>query len=95
LAWADSGSNRGPTNFDWHGSPISRETPVTKSYRNTLNVRRFFKAQSGDDFRFDRRFMAWLKDETPKTMGVAADEWLRRREDDGMEALRRYKNKTL
>ncbi len=38
-----------------------------------------FKAQCGDDFKFDRSFMAWLKDGSAKTMGVAADEWLRRR----------------
>ena len=30
--------------FDWHGDPISRATPITKTYRNTQNVRRFFQA---------------------------------------------------
>jgi hypothetical protein len=64
--------------FDWHADEISRATPITKSYRNTQNVRRFFKSECGDDFRFDRPFMAWLKDGAQKTMGDAADEWLRR-----------------
>jgi Domain of unknown function (DUF6434) len=64
--------------FDWHSAPIRRSTPVTTSYRNTQNVRRFFKAVCGDHFRFDRSFMAWMKNGKPKTMGEAAEEWLRR-----------------
>ena len=65
--------------FDWHGGAITRTTPITKSYRNTQNVRRFFKTQCDLDFKFDRPFMAWLKDGGEKTIGDAADEWLRRR----------------
>ena len=64
--------------FDWHADPISRATAITKSYRNTQNVRRFFIRECGDAFRFDRPFMAWLKDGTGKTMRDAADEWLGR-----------------
>lgn len=37
-----------------------------------------FIRECGDAFRFDRPFMAWLKDGVEKTMGDAADEWLRR-----------------
>ena len=64
--------------FDWHGGPITRLTPITKSFRSTQNVRRFFKAECGAGFKFDRTFMAWLKDGKEKTMGDAADEWLLR-----------------
>ena len=64
--------------FDWHADPISRATAITKSYRNTQNVRRFLIRECGEAFRFDRPFMAWLKDGAQKTMGDAADEWLRR-----------------
>lgn len=64
--------------FDWHSDPITRATPINAHYRNTQNVRRFFKSECGDAFKFDRQFMAWLKDGTEKTMGDAADEWLRR-----------------
>lgn len=64
---------------DWHSDAISRETPITKTYRNTQNVRRFFKAECGGAFKFDRPLMAWLKDGGACTMGEAADEWLRRR----------------
>jgi hypothetical protein len=64
--------------FDWHRDPITRNTPVTARYRNTQNVRRFFQSQCGPNFTFDRPFMAWLKNATPKTMGDAVDEWLKR-----------------
>jgi hypothetical protein len=64
--------------FDWHGGDITRATPITTSYRNTQNVRRFFKAECGDQFRFDRSFMAWLKAAVGRTMGDAVDEWRRR-----------------
>jgi len=58
---------------------MTRDRPIDRTYRNTQMVRRFFRAQCGADFKFDRAFMAWLKDGTAKTLGDAADEWLRRR----------------
>jgi hypothetical protein len=64
--------------FDWHRDRITRSTPVTRSYRHTQNVRRFFASQCGPHFKFDRPFMAWLKDGSSRTMGDAADEWKRR-----------------
>ena len=64
--------------FDWHSDPITPETPVTKSYKNTQNVRRFLTAECGPAFRFDRDFMAWIKDGSDKTMGDVAREWRRR-----------------
>lgn len=64
--------------FNWHTDTISRSTPVTASYRNTQNVRRFLKSQCGAGFTFDRPFMQWIKDGTDKTMGDVADEWIRR-----------------
>jgi hypothetical protein len=65
--------------FNWHSDAISRATPIAETYRNTQNVRRFFKAQCGEAFKFDRPFMAWMKDGTAKTIGDAADEWRRRK----------------
>ena len=64
--------------FDWHSDPITRDTPLDRTYRNTQNVRRFLKAECGDGFKFDRPFMAWIKSGAPRTMGDVADEWLRR-----------------
>ena len=71
------------TSFDWHCDRITRRTPITVTYRHTQNVRRFFRSQCGSLVKFDRQFMAWLKDGKQKTMGDAVDEWLRRKRRDG------------
>lgn len=64
--------------FDWHSDAISHKTPITKTYRNTQNVRRFFRKECGDHFKFDRAFMAWMKNADGKTIGDAVKEWRRR-----------------
>ena len=66
--------------FDWHSDKITDSTPVTKTYRNTQNVRRYLKEVCGPDFKFDREFMAWIKNGKPKTMRDVASEWLRKHE---------------
>ena len=66
------------TAFDWHSDHITRKTPIAKTYRNTQNVRRFFKKECGDHFKFDRAFMAWMKRAETRTMGDVVKEWLRR-----------------
>jgi len=66
--------------FDWHADVITRATQVNADYRSTQNGRRFMRSQCGDAFTFDRPFMAWIKDGTPKTMGDVADEWTRRQQ---------------
>jgi hypothetical protein len=73
-----SSRKAGSPAFDWHSDPLTRKTSITTTYRNTQNVRRFFKARCGEHFRFDRQFMAWLKNGKPKTMDDAVKEWLRR-----------------
>ena len=65
--------------FDWHSDPITPDTPVTATYKNTQNVRRFLRGRCGPGFKFDRGFMRWIKDGSKKTMGEVAEEWLRRR----------------
>jgi Domain of unknown function (DUF6434) len=37
--------------FDWYGGMITRATPVTQRYRNPQNVRRFLRAECGEDFK--------------------------------------------
>jgi hypothetical protein len=61
--------------FDWHSEPLRRDTPVTQDYRNTQNVRRFMTGQCGAAFKFDRDFMAWIRNDAPKTMGDVVEEW--------------------
>ena len=63
---------------DWHGSSLTRTTVVDKNYKNTQNVRRFMINECGPDFRFDREFIAWIKNDVPKNLGDVADEWIRR-----------------
>ena len=66
---------------DWHRDPITTDTVIDAGYRNTQNVRRFFKAGHWRSFfTFDRLFMAWY--EIPcggRRMGEAVNEWLRRK----------------
>lgn len=64
--------------FDWHSGTIERYTVIDGTYRNTQKVRRFMLQQCGADFRFDRPFMAWIRNGTPSTMGDVVDEWKRR-----------------
>lgn len=63
--------------LDWHAAPLSRETKVTPSYKNTQNVRRFLRQECGADFKFNRPFMQWIKDGDNLTLGDVADEWTR------------------
>jgi len=61
--------------FDWHGADLTPETRITDSYRNTQNVRRFFKSQVGEGFKFNIEFMAWMKANTGRTLAEACDEY--------------------
>lgn len=64
--------------IDWHNSSLTRSTNVVNDYKNTQNVRRFMVDECGPDFRFDREFMAWIKNDVPKNLGDVVDEWRRR-----------------
>ena len=66
--------------FDWHSNPITATTPVDQQYKNTQNVRRFMLEHCGPGFKFDRAFMAWIRNDTAKTLGDMVDEWQRRNE---------------
>ena len=66
--------------FDWHCNKITDTTPIDESYKSTQNVRRYFKSRCGDHFKFDRSFMAWMKENSGKTMGDAVAEWSRRQQ---------------
>ncbi len=61
--------------FDWHCETLSKKTRLTDSYKNTQNVRRFFKKEIGDHFSFNVTFMAWLKANEGKTLADAIDQW--------------------
>jgi hypothetical protein len=64
--------------FDWHSAPLSRSTVIDNHYKNTKNVRRFLTQECGENFKFDRDLMAWIRSGAPKNLGDVADEWVRR-----------------
>jgi hypothetical protein len=75
---------RPTSRFDWHSAPLTPDTTITDSYRNTQNVRRFFKSQVGDGFKFNIAFMAWMKANTGRTLADALAEF--RRQDAATQA---------
>ena len=61
--------------FDWHKSELTDATVLTDSYKNSQNVRRYFKSRLGEEFKFNIEFMAWLKANSGKTLADACDEY--------------------
>ncbi|GGI25005.1 DUF6434 domain-containing protein [Pedobacter mendelii] len=61
--------------FDWHSESLTDETIITKNYKNTQNVRRYFQSYFGADWKNNRTFMAWLKENQGKTLKNAVDEF--------------------
>lgn len=57
--------------FDWHSADLTPETVITDSYKNSQNVRRFFKAHVGPHFKFNIASMAWMKENVGKTLADA------------------------
>lgn len=72
-----SRSRKPVSRFDWAGAVLTPKTVITDNYRNTRNVRNFFHAQIGDLFRITVSFMAWMKENSGKTLGDAVEEWKR------------------
>lgn len=63
------------SSFDWHSADLGLQTVITDSYKNSQNVRRFFKRHLGDGFSFNIRFMAWMRENTGKTLQDAITEY--------------------
>ena len=61
--------------FNWNSEHISLETKITDNYKNTENVRKFFEEHIGKQFRFNVKFMNWMKSNSDKTMNDAIEEW--------------------
>ncbi|MEM1237225.1 MAG: DUF6434 domain-containing protein [Pseudomonadota bacterium] len=61
--------------FDWHKADLTDATILTDNYKNSQNVRRYFKSRLGDGFKFNIEFMAWLKTNAGKTLADACDEY--------------------
>lgn len=67
---------RAGSKFDWHSETLTKHTVITDSYKNTQNVRRFFKSAVGGHFKFNIAFMEWMKSNTGKTLGDACAAYL-------------------
>jgi hypothetical protein len=61
--------------LDWHSAPLSSSTRIDAAYKNTQNVRRFFKKVIGEHFAFTREYMHYLKTNSGITLGEAAAYW--------------------
>jgi hypothetical protein len=71
------GTKTPTSNFDWNKEKLARQTIITDSYKNTANVRLFFKTEIGSHFSFNVIFMKWMKDHIGKTLDEAIQEWNR------------------
>jgi hypothetical protein len=63
--------------FDWHGAPLTPNTIISDNYKNSQNVRRFFKVHCVEKFHFSIPFMKWMKANTGKKLKDAIIEWKR------------------
>ena len=61
--------------FDWKTESLDYDTVITDNYKNTENVREFFKQSIGCNFKFNVEFMNWMKSNYEKTLGDAVEKW--------------------
>lgn len=61
--------------FNWNTDLLTLNTIITDNYKNTENVRVFFATQLGKRFKFNVRFMNWMKSNEGKTLGDAVAAW--------------------
>lgn len=62
--------------FDWTKEVLSLNTIITDSYKNSVNVRAFFIENIGEHFKFNVRFMNWMKISCGKTLKDAIEQWI-------------------
>lgn len=65
------------SNFDWKNEKLSLKTVLTDNYKNNENVRKFFEQQIGRQFKFNVKFMQWMKINCGKTLKNAIIAWER------------------
>ena len=66
---------RSVSTFDWNTELLTVDTVITDNYKNTENVREFFTKQLGKQFKFNVKFMNWMKTSTGKSLGTAIQTW--------------------
>ena len=75
--WPGDVKTKARSKFDWHSEVLTPETVITDSYRNSQNVRRFFKAHVGPQFKFNIAFMDWMRSNAGQTLADAVAEFNR------------------
>ena len=68
-------SKKATSSFDWKNATLHLQTIITDNYKNSENVRTFFQKEIGKSFKFNVKFMNWMKANTGKTLGDAIDAW--------------------
>jgi len=63
--------------FNWSTEKLGLKTIITDTYKNTENVREFFEEQLGPSFKFNVKFMKWMKEHVGQTLEDAIKEWKR------------------
>lgn len=87
TVWPGDKKSKPVSKFDWHSVELTLETVVTDSYKNSQNVRRFFKAHAGADFKFNIRFMnnirfmKWMRENSGKTLREAVAAYLAQKKE--------------
>ena len=70
---AEPKKSKPKSKFDWHSAELRDDTVITDSYKNTQNVRRYFKTHI-DGFSFSIPLMDWMKANVGKTLSDAVEE---------------------
>jgi hypothetical protein len=63
------------SNFKWSKATLTPETVMTDNITFGQNLRRFMKAQVGEQFSFHTDLMEWMKANTGKTLKNAVAQW--------------------
>jgi Domain of unknown function (DUF6434) len=61
--------------LNWHSAPLTCSTKIDRAYKSTQNVRRFFKKEIGEHFRFTREYMQYLKTNNGISLEEAVAYW--------------------
>lgn len=61
--------------FDWNNADLTHQTKITDNYKSTENVRHFFSQHLGSSFKFNVKFMNWMKNNPGKTLEDAIHTW--------------------
>lgn len=72
------------SSFDWKTAELSLDTVITDSYKNTQNVRSFFKENAHPAFKFNTPFMEWMKDNVGLTLADACEAYLASKAEQSM-----------